>query len=153
MGTYTEIHFASKLKNDTPEDVLTVIDYLVNGDLNIPLAYKYIPNHPFFNCQRWDIICRCGSAYFDYLPNAKLITDDYYRTLSFTSNLKNYNDEIHLFLDWIWPYLDKQDDNFIGYYRYEEDYDPKLIYYQSAITSKYFFKKVSNEKISFHSSF
>jgi hypothetical protein len=42
------------------------------------------------------------------------------------SSFKNYSDEIKLFLDWIHPYTEGCE--YVGYYRYEVNEDPTLIY-------------------------
>ncbi|RUS01125.1 hypothetical protein EFW58_01156 [Bacillus velezensis] len=44
-------------------------------------------------------------------------------------NLKNYDNEIENFIEWISPFIYKKDGNyFIGYKRYEEDKEPELIF-------------------------
>jgi len=47
-------------------------------------------------------------------------------TLTGCSNLKNYDNEIFKLLEWLAPYIDTN--GFLGFKRYEEDYDPTLIY-------------------------
>ena len=49
------------------------------------------------------------------------------RTLNVRCDLKNYEDEIELFLKWIYNYATTR--GFVGYMRYEEDYNPTLIYF------------------------
>ena len=96
------------------------------GDINIEPDDK--PNHPLFETDRWRMLFTSDSYYFDGITNSVLdydgIAEAYYLTVH--SNLKNYDDEINKFLDFIRPYLDTK--GFLGYYRYEEDEDPVLIY-------------------------
>ncbi|MCA1800256.1 MAG: hypothetical protein LC650_03090, partial [Actinobacteria bacterium] len=46
--------------------------------------------------------------------------------LTIRCNLKDYDDEIEKFIDWITPYTDST--GFVGYKRYEQDEEPTLIY-------------------------
>jgi len=73
----------------------------------------------------------CGSYYFDADTISTIRKDDITQqwTLCIRCNLKNYDDEIEKFLDWIHPYLDKQEGDFLGFYRYEETEQPTLIHY------------------------
>lgn len=73
---------------------------------------------------------RCDSYYFDADTHSTLrfddISDSYY--LCIRTNLKNYGQEIRHFVDWIMPYLDKFEGEFLGFSRYEETEEPTLIY-------------------------
>jgi hypothetical protein len=77
---------------------------------------------------------RSDSYYFDGITNSRLKVDNlipdhpsYYLTIR--CNLKNYNDEIENFIDWLKPYIHKDQENmFIGYKRYETENDPTLLY-------------------------
>ncbi len=48
-------------------------------------------------------------------------------------NFKNYDNELGLFLDWLYPQVDNvahsSKTRFVGYSRYEKDADPTLIYW------------------------
>ena len=73
---------------------------------------------------------RMDSYYFSADTNSTLRFDDisnaYY--LCIRTNLKNYDNEITEFIDWIKPYLNKLDGDFLGFSRYEETEIPNLIY-------------------------
>jgi len=127
MGMYTEIHFNSELKPDTPEDVINILKYMV-GDLDDKPVSK--PNHELFGDTRWRFMLQCDSYYFDADTHSTIrfdsISNSYY--LCVRSNFKNYGNEIELFVEWIKPYLNKTEGDFLGFSRYEETEEPTLIY-------------------------
>jgi hypothetical protein len=134
MGMYTELHFNSELKKDTPEEVINVLKYMV-GDIE---EEPEISSHPLFGDTRWRFMLRGDSYYFDADTHSTLrfddISDDYY--LCIRCNFKNYDDEIEKFIDWIMPYLEKYEEgDFLGFYRYEETEEPTLIYYKPTQSS------------------
>lgn len=124
MG-YTELNICFDLKKDTPKSVIDILHYLIVTEDNKPLE---LPKHPFFECRNWGIVACCYSYYFDGLTNSKMmfdnITEQY--KVNIRSNLKNYDDVIDYFLDWLAPYMSSH--VFIGYSRFEEFEDPSLIY-------------------------
>mgnify|MGYP001616492046 CR=1 FL=1 len=130
MGMYTQLHFASDLKPDTPKEVIEVLEAMATGRTD---NLGKLPDHEFFNCSRWEVLFTMGSGYFDYDTHCKFWKEGYldFYVLNVTSNLKNYDSEIEKFLDWINPYLDKYDDDFLGYHRYEETEKPTLIFYKA----------------------
>lgn len=132
MGMYTQLHFASELKKDAPKEVIEILKYMAGSNLELE-ELKNLPDHAFFECSRWDILFKCDSYYFDYNTHCDFffdgITDSWH--LSVTSNLKNYSHEIDKFIDWITPYLNKRDGEFLGYSRYEETEYPELIFYKN----------------------
>lgn len=133
MGMYTEINCAFSLKKDTPEDVINILEYMMGG-ANIP---PKTPDHYLFrDDNRWPIMLSCDSYYFDGDQSSSVRYDDigeqHYVTIR--SNLKNYDGEIRAFINWITPYMDMLDGDFIGYSRYEEDEWPELIHYPNTFT-------------------
>lgn len=128
MGMYTAFHFASELKKDTPKEVIEILKFMDRQKEECP---KQLPEHNFFKCNRWGYLFTMSSYYFDaktsHFFEFDVITDSYFLTV--TSNLKNYDNEIELFIDWIHPYLAKYDGDFLGYSRYEETEEPTLLYY------------------------
>jgi hypothetical protein len=128
MGMYTEINCAFEMKKDTPVEVLNLLKYMVGDVLDEPV---YLPDHPLFKTSRWSYVLRCDSYYFDGDSHSTVRLDDisnsYYVTIR--SNLKNYDDEIDKFIDWISPNLDKYPGDFIGYKRYEENEVPTLLFH------------------------
>ena len=129
MGMYTELHFNSELKKDVPIQVIDVLKYMVKDRKKKPT----LPEHSFFECERWTMLFVCDSYYFDADTHSTLRFDDisnaYY--LCVRANLKNYGEEIRKFLDWITPYLEKYEGEFLGFYRYEESEQPTLIYHKA----------------------
>jgi len=137
MGMYTEIVVAIELKrHDLPErkviDALRAMAAAPDEDEEP----NELPDAPFFRCPRWRWLATCDSYYFAGDSHSTFRFDEIAKTwfLTIRSNLKNYNDEIGCFLDWIAPYSEPRnvkDDGtyFVGYWRYEEDRDPTLIYF------------------------
>lgn len=126
MGMYTEFHFNVKLKKDLPEEVLSVLKYMVR-DGEEP---EDLPDHIFFETRRWSVLFTMDSYYFDADTHSTLRQDGINSAwyLCVRSNLKDYDDEIRHFLSWIHPYLAVSEDDLLGFWRYEEDIAPTLIY-------------------------
>ena len=125
MGMYTELNIGVAFKEDTPSSVINILKHMLNED---EPDYYELTDHPLFKTARWNLMLVCDSYYFDGQTDSSLIYDDisnqYY--LNVRCNLKNYDNEIDKFMDFIQPYLDTN--GFLGYKRYEEDGDPTLIY-------------------------
>lgn len=137
MGMYTEIHFNAELRKDTPEEVIEILKYMVGGDLiDDPMNDADLTSiHDLFHCDRWGFMLRCDSYYFSSDTRSTLRFDDISKSyfLCIKSNLKNYSGEIEKFIDWIHPYLDEFDGDYLGHYRYEEDSCPRLIFKNKVI--------------------
>lgn len=129
MGMYTELIFGAELKRETPTEVITILKSMVKGNK----TYRKLPNHPFFESARWKWLFRMGSYYFGiHDGNAELKFDDICKAwhLNTRSNLKNYDDEIEKFLDWIKPYI-SQGSGYRDFYAiviYEESDEPTIYY-------------------------
>ena len=84
-----------------------------------------LPDAPLFRCARWHSIGRCGSAYFDAEPSSKMedLGDGTWRITSI-SNLKNYDDEIGKFFDWLRPMVVGTAGQVIGHQWYEQERHP-----------------------------
>jgi hypothetical protein len=126
MGMYTELHFNAELRADTPQPVLAVLRYMI-GDNPDPAD---LPAHPFFGCARWRNMLRSDSYYFAADTHCTLRYDKNAgaHILCIRTNFKNYDSEIEQFIDWIMPYLEKHDGEFLGFSRYAETNAPTLIY-------------------------
>lgn len=122
---YTELCIAVDLKSDTPIEVIDVLRYMCEGGENAPA----LPNHDFFMCDRWRWVFTCDSYYFRGNSHRDLQYDDILLAYQLTSraNLKNYSYEIEKFIDWLTPYIDAEDGDFLGHKRYEEDALPTLL--------------------------
>lgn len=127
MGMYTEIVLGVALKRNTPKEVIDILNYMIDGEPDE--SRLILDDHPLFKTDRWHFMLCCNSAYFGGYSNSILKEPrhsyDIYH-LSIRSNLKNYDSEIELFLNWLNPYIET--DGFIGYMRHEEFDDQRLIY-------------------------
>lgn len=130
MGMYTEFVFGCMLKENTPKEVINVLEYLCNSD-NDEFDDVSI-NHEFFNCHRWQMIGSCSSYYFGAPSHSVCEKDRHYNNyrLSIRCNLKNYSGEIKKFVDWIKPYIEQGAGNsdLLGYAIYEESDKPEMFY-------------------------
>lgn len=127
MGMYTELHLNCELKKDVSTEALNILQHMLDNAESI----GELPDHPLFRTERWNWMLRSDSYYFQADTHSTLRWDDisnqYY--LCIRCNLKNYDNEINLFVDWITPYIDAIDGDFLGFQRYENDDDPTLLYY------------------------
>lgn len=102
MGMYTELIFGARLKETTPKEVIETLQYMV-GDLEQP------PEKLAFETSTGRNVLLGGSFYFGvHSAVSKFFYDDLAKawTLSSRANIKNYEDEIEQFLEWIKPYID-----------------------------------------------
>lgn len=133
MGMYTELHFNSELKKEIPASILNVLAFMVGIHEDEP---KELPKHKLFNTTHWQYMLRTNSYSFDADTISTLkyddISDSWY--LCIRTNFKNYDSKIEHFIDWVMPYLNKYvTGEFLGFYRYEEDEQPTLIYYKKEL--------------------
>ena len=126
MGMFTEFHFNVELKADVPDRVIGTLKYMV-GERSKP---RILPEHDLFSCDRWGYMLQSGSYYFNADTHSTLRYDKIGRChyLCIRCNLKNYDDEITKFVDWISSYLRQDEGDFLGFSRHEETQQPTLIY-------------------------
>ena len=120
MGMYTECVFAVELKG-MDRKAQQALESMLDGSLS-DRRPESLPNHPIFSKSRARFMLRCASAYFPGRSDSYLYRDsdgDLFLTCRF--NVKNYEDEIETFLDFIAPYVDEPNEP-VGYMRYEEEY-------------------------------
>jgi hypothetical protein len=124
VGMYTELVLGVALLDNISDSRLSVIRGMVAG------ADEITPDrdHELFRTERWRWMLTSSSHYFVPEASSKLVTNDYCTSkhLSVRCDLKNYNGEIAAFLDWLAP---SAYEGFAGYFRYEEDADPCLVYF------------------------
>lgn len=128
MGMYTELILKCDLKDDIPEKSLRIIQNLFNpeGTCIDAECIEDLPNHPFFKCTRWSHIGNSSSYY--HHPKAFSHLEKGLGFYLFTrSDLKNYDNEIENFLDWISPFIRESEDKCVGWKWYEEDDVPTLL--------------------------
>jgi hypothetical protein len=125
MGMYTELHYNVELKKSVPDEVIKTLQYMLD-----PLEAEQprpLPGHTLFSTQRWDVMLRMSSAYFPARTHSELFEQFDQWHLGVRCNLKNYNEEIEKFVDWLDPYVDAFKGDFLGFSRYEESEDPEII--------------------------
>lgn len=125
MGMYTEIFFRAEVDAEAG----AIIAMLGNGTEAIGW-----PDHEFFSAPRFTAIATCSSYYFPQANHFAVEYDEITRSwhASFRANLKDYDDEIAKFFDWVTPHVLMSDGAFIGYSLYEEDETPTLKFKQGA---------------------
>ena len=108
MGMYTEFHFNTRLKEDTPHIVIDTLQFMLGVGV-VTEESLTLPEHPLFTTQRWRVMLRMDSYYFDADTHSTLRYDDIAKAyfLCIRCNLKNYSNEIEHFTNWIMPYVDK----------------------------------------------
>jgi len=131
MGNYTELVLNVTIKGGTPPDVIDLLRAMANREVD--LTDLPTPDHPFFKTDRWPMLMSCSSHYFIPFSLSKMESPDYVSDhyLSTRSDLKNYDNEIDLFAEWVAPYVDAVGKTFAGYKRYEEDDTPTLLYFEN----------------------
>ncbi len=113
MGMYTELVLGIDLKENCLKEVIEEIDHSINGSNR--RRFSWLNSSSFY------------FAYPESLNNFTYNKIGGFWTLSIRCSLKNYQDEIQEFLEWIQPHVDPR--GFAGHYRYEESEEPTLIYF------------------------
>lgn len=124
MGMYTEL--VIKVSFDVGKLDKTsrkVLDYLF-GACEEP---SELPDHRFFRCPRWKQI-GFGSSFYhpDVVKSYSVQYGSIY--LFARTDLKNYDDEIERFIDWVKPIIEQQNGQCIGWSLYEEAATPDLLF-------------------------
>lgn len=119
MGMYTEIYVNVNLKSDTPEEVIGVLEAICLGQ-NDGLLKDY-PD-------RWKCLFSDMSFYTPSTSCAKMKYQMGFWSLLGKGDIKNYDNEIEKFFEYIMSYVDASEGEFIGYKRYEEAQVPTLIF-------------------------
>jgi hypothetical protein len=123
---YTELIFGARLKETTPKEVIDTIKYMV-GDL------EEEPENLAFETTSGRNVLRGCSYYFGVQTSvSKFYYDDITKswTLSSRANIKNYEDEIGQFLNWIKPHIKygSGSRNMYAVKIYEEENEPTIYY-------------------------
>ncbi len=114
MGMYTGFRGEIRLRIDTPQEVIEILDYMLGRGTQVR-AWPHPINNAMAECWRAHWMFNGGSVYLDddFPPDSS--RDGLTLRLSF--NIKNYECEIKKFLLWIAPYVLEAED---CAYRYEE---------------------------------
>ena len=123
MGMYTEIYVNVDFDENTPDEVIGTIKAMCAKDDRSP----FLSDKP----SRWSYLFNNGSYYLPLTECGLLTYDDIGKQYSLIGkgDIKNYEQEIQQFFDYIKPYVENE---FMGYYRYEESREPVLVYSRSA---------------------
>lgn len=124
MGMYTEFSLRCKLY-ELPINAKRLLFRLIHGSEiyeDVP-----IPDHPFFQTERWRHVGYGGPEGF--IQGKSYLFGD---NLFISCGLKNYHQEIQLFMDWIGPYLRETGDSltYLGWYKFCADDVPTLIFFK-----------------------
>ena len=124
MGMYTEIFVNVDLKEETPIEVLEVLQAMCTKNTEAAC----LEDKP----SRWGYLFNSGSYYTPNTEVGKLTFDSISKQYSLLAkgDIKNSMNEIQRFFDYIRPWADNE---FIGYYRYEENREPTLVYSDSKL--------------------
>lgn len=129
MGMYTECLLMLELDGKrTPKIVSDTLQYMVSGD-DAPKP-DVMPDHKLFGDTRWRWMLQGSSYYFDGQPMRTFRHDDIAKGwfLTSLSNIKNYDNEWELMLNWLTPCIASE--GHIGHIRYEEDEHPTILYFE-----------------------
>jgi hypothetical protein len=128
MGMYTEFHFNVELRKEVPPNVINALAKILNMPFDEAME---LPEHPLFRASRWAHMLTCDSYYFSADTHSTMRFDEVAHRwfLCIRCNLKNYDDEIEKFVSWITPWIEAENEAFLGFMRYEEDETPTLFYH------------------------
>ena len=126
MGMYTELIFGAELKKETPNEVIEALKYMLGEVEEKPSNFSL----PEGRCE-WLFQ---GSSYYFAIsnPTNKMWLDDIDECwhISTRSNIKNYENEIETFLEWIKPFIECGSGNREMYAItiYEDSEEPNIYY-------------------------
>lgn len=123
MGHYTRLKLDVQLQGDLPADVLAILQAMVAGN-----SHEFatpLPAHPLFACRNWDVIGYGAHSVFDDViapPHLQRAGEGgatcWFLQMHFA--LKNYDNEIQQFLNWLGPYLACEPGTLVGEWQTEE---------------------------------
>lgn len=123
---YQELYLNAKLKNDIPENILTILKYM-SGDMSI--EQLPITSDALFKTENWQYMLQSESSRFDLAARSTIDyspVDDCY-ILRVSCSLNNNEQQIEKFLGFINSYLDKKEGQFLGYIRTEDSDTPYIL--------------------------
>jgi hypothetical protein len=122
LGTWYELVVACDLRNDVPQQVVDILNYLISPPFNEKTREPepfLTPEHQFFTRYQWHTLLLIDCYYFPGDPFGSLTLDEYAKFYKFTARAKHrYHDLIASFLHWLAPYCRTQ--GFVGYTRCDE---------------------------------
>lgn len=126
MGMYTELIFGAELKKETPNEIIEALKYMLGEIEEKPKDFPL----PDGRCE-WLFQ---GSSYYFAInkPVKKMWLDEIDNCwhISTRSNIKNYENEIETFLEWIKPYISSGsgDRDMYAIVIYENSSEPTIYY-------------------------
>jgi len=130
MGMYTELYISALVKV-SGRDKEAFLRLFTNENTDNQLA-AFADLHDAFKLSRVQFGMIPGGCSHYFVPMSTCqcewneIADAY--CLTFRCDLKNYEDEIETFMDWLMPHIDAEPGEHIGHMRYENDDAPTLLY-------------------------
>ena len=121
MGMYTELIFGASLKENTPEEVIETLKNMCG--LESKTNILNLGRNPFYTQSYYFGVHR-SKPFMEYDGISKNWV------ISTRGNIKNYNNEIETFLEWIKPYIENGSGSRDMYaiVTYEESEEPTIYY-------------------------
>ena len=135
MGTYYELVIKADIK-DVDSDTDKILRCLFNkDDESIP---DKLPDHPLFCWDDWPMIHSMSSNYHIPWTDSRYENGHLFIRCDFKlSYLYDGKDNIELILDYLWPFIDAQTSECIGWRWHEELDIPDIIIYNNDNNVKY----------------
>ncbi len=127
MVMYTELSIRCRIKEDAPDFVIETLRVMSSKDSErvLPEETKHFGDsriiHMLHSCSYYLHPVTMQSFVYDGIANQWMFAA--------LCNLKNYESEIETFIEWLTPYIDAYEGEFLGHRLYEEDDHPILLYH------------------------
>lgn len=127
MGMYTELILGAALKKETPETIINSLRFIIGDITDKPKDF------PFMEGSRLEWFLRGSSYYFGVSDSINRLWFDEISgrwKISSRCNIKNYENEIEQFLDWVKPWIESGsgERDMYAIVIYEEDEEPTIYY-------------------------
>jgi hypothetical protein len=118
MSEFTELSFDAKLRKDIPEGVLTTLQYMVEAQEKARSPSPPDPDEGLFATKSWHVMLRSDEANLSY-RRSTLRYDDVAAAyiLCVQCSLRNDEDQIEKFVDWVSSHVDEPDGKLLGFHR------------------------------------
>jgi hypothetical protein len=118
MSEYTELSFDAKLRKDVPKKVLATLQYMVEARDRARPPASPDPHEPLFATKQWRVMLRSDDANLSY-RRSSLRYDDAAEAhiLCVQCSLRNDDQEIEKFVDWVMRHVDEPEGKSLGFYR------------------------------------
>jgi hypothetical protein len=147
MGTYTKLRIWATLRQDTPVEVIDLLNRVINDrDLGLPEGTVlfhhediFTPSidHPFFKCERWEMLL-LSTNFDETLNGGKFYKCGRLWVLHLDTEFLNRNGEINHFINWLSPYvnLGRKKKKYIGWSKHENQEQEHYWVKQEILTNK-----------------